>query len=353
MTKNNHKPHKFKLKLWGVTDGKVGMDNQCLGLAESLGVEIDMMPIQNLKFPYNKLTPFVRPRRRMGRFMDNVVSDAPIFNPSRWPDVIFTCGRQSIYPAMAIKAFNDGNSFLMKLQSPQIKTSHFDMVIVPEHDALRGENVKTLFGAPHRVTKARIEKDAQRFASHLDEMPDFNIAVMIGGPNDVFGFTKSDVVHLAESLKSVAMRYKAGLLITCSRRTPRYTLDILEKTLGDTPRIVWKGEGENPYFAYLGLADAVIVTGDSVSMVSEATIAEKPVYIFQLQGGSHKFNRFYDEVVGRGSARIFMGDIDEWEVEAFNETLRGAHLIQEQMIAFFDRTHQYEQRDAVKKLKIK
>jgi len=126
----------------------------------------------------------------------------------------------------------------------------------------------------------------------------------------------------------------------------------LKEILEHTPKVIWAGEGENPYFAYLGLADAVIVTGDSVSMVSEATVAENPVYIFELQGGSQKFYRFYDAVVGQGSARIFMGDIDQWETEAFNETIRGAHLIQEQMIAFFDRTHQYDQRDTVKKLKI-
>ncbi len=352
MKKNYTKSSKFKLKLWGVTDGKVGMDNQCLGLAEALGVDIEMMPIQRLTFPWNKITPFCRPPAKIGCYMDTVMSDAPIFNPSRWPDIIFTCGRQSIYPSLAIKAFNDGNSFLMKLQSPQIKPKHFDLVIVPKHDALRGDNVKTLFGAPHRVTKKRILEEAKNFQHELKNMPKFNISVMLGGPNDVFGFTKNDVAHLADSLKSVVNKYKAGLLITCSRRTPKYTIDILKKSLEHVPYRLWEGEGNNPYFGYLGLGDAIIVTGDSVSMISEATIAEKPVYIFELQGGSHKFNRFYDAVVGQGSARIFMGDIDQWETEAFNETLRGAHLIQEEMITFFDRTHQYEQRDFVRKLKV-
>ena len=83
---------------------------------------------------------------------------------------------------------------------------------------------------------------------------------------------------------------------------------------------IWNGAGDNPYFGYLGLADAIVVTGDSVSMVSEACATGKPVYVFDLEGGSEKFRRFHDNLRERGFTRPFTGSLEIWDYTPLRDT---------------------------------
>jgi mitochondrial fission protein ELM1 len=109
-------------------------------------------------------------------------------------------------------------------------------------------------------------------------------------------------------------------MVTPSRRTGPENEAILRNTLAGLPAIVWDGAGENPYFGYLGLADYVIATADSVSMITEAGATGKPVHVLPLAGGSKKFQRFQEAMVNSGITRPFTGALEKWSYPTRSDT---------------------------------
>ena len=124
-----------------------------------------------------------------------------------------------------------------------------------------------------------------------------------------------------------------GLMVTPSRRTGKRNEAILREGLAGLPAQVWDGNGENPYFGILGLADAIIATGDSVNMVSEAASSGKAVHIVHLKGGSAKFRRFHEAMEQAGITRPFSGKLEEWSYAPLDETRRVAREIRQRLLA--------------------
>ena len=121
----------------------------------------------------------------------------------------------------------------------------------------------------------------------------------------------------------------AGLALTASRRTSPASLEALAGALGDAPAQIWRGEGQNPYFGYLALADAIVVTGDSVSMTSEACASGKPVYVAAMAGrGSKRLERFFDALAEDRLIAPFAGHIEDWAPRPpLDETARAAAIV--------------------------
>jgi mitochondrial fission protein ELM1 len=170
-------------------------------------------------------------------------------------------------------------------------------------------------GALHRVNAARLEEARRRFGGRLGGLPHPRIAVLIGGDNDVFRLTPEIAARLADRLRDLS-RDGAALMITPSRRTGAANEAILREKLNGIVGEFWDGAGENPYFGYLAHADAIIVTEDSVNMVSEAAATGKPVHIVGLNGGSAKFRRFRSSLEADGVVRPFEGRIEAWTYPA-------------------------------------
>lgn len=301
------------LTCWVVSDGKAGMENQCIGLAESLGLTPVVKRI-HLRTPWRQLTPYLRIGNR---FAAGPKGD-PVEPP--WPDLLIGTGRQSIAVSLAVRQQSGGRTFTVQIQDPVMNPRHFDLVVVPRHDKLRGDNVLVTRGALHRVTPAILADAAQRFAPKLAHLPHPRIAVLIGGDNGVYRLTPTIMGDVAERLANLTRTHGAGLMVTPSRRTGADNEAILRARLSGLPAEVWDGTGENPYFAYLGLADAVVVTCDSVSMTSEACSTGKPVYVIELEGGSPKFRAFHDGLYQDGITRPFDGSLDQWSYPPLNET---------------------------------
>ncbi|PWC93678.1 mitochondrial fission ELM1 family protein [Azospirillum sp. TSO5] len=303
----------WPLTCWVVSDGKAGMENQCIGLAESLGLTPVVKRV-HLRTPWRQLTPYLRVGNR---FAAGPKGD-PVEPP--WPDILIGTGRQSIAVSLAVRRQSGGRTFTVQIQDPVMNPRHFDLVVVPRHDKLRGDNVLVTRGALHRVTPAILADAAERFAPKLAHLPHPRIAVLIGGDNGVYRLTPTIMGDVAERLANLTRTHGAGLMVTPSRRTGADNEAILRARLSGLPAEVWDGTGENPYFAYLGLADAVVVTCDSVSMTSEACSTGKPVYVIELEGGSPKFRAFHDGLYQDGITRPFDGSLDQWSYPPLNET---------------------------------
>jgi uncharacterized protein len=319
------------LTCWVVTDGKAGMENQCVGLARALGIEPVVKRVR-LRTPWRQLTPYLK----LGsRFAAGPAGD-PIAPP--WPDLLIASGRSSIAPSLAARRLSGGRTFTVQIQDPQIASRWFDLVVVPRHDRIRGDNVVATRGALHHVTPEALTAAAERFAPALSGLPHPRVAVLIGGDNGVYRLTPPIMETLAGRLAELS-RNGAGLMVTPSRRTGAANEAVLRAKLAGLPAVVWDGKGENPYFAYLGLADHVVVTCDSVSMVSEAASTGKPVHVIELEGGSPKFSNFHAALRAEGVTRPFDGTLESWSYAPLDDTTVVAAEIRRRLAAKHPRTN--------------
>jgi mitochondrial fission protein ELM1 len=314
------------LRCWILTDGKAGMETQCLGLAEALGLQPDIKRISVGK-PWRWLPPQAvsRPLARLTEKGDRLAPP--------WPDLLIASGRKSVAPAIAIRKAAAGRCFTVQIQNPAVDLKNFDMVVTPLHDGLSGANVVSTLGAMGRVTAALLAAAAERFASRYAELPRPRIGVLVGGNNSAYRLSAGAMAAFAQSLAGLARREGAGLMVTPSRRTGSKNEAILRSALAGVAADIWDGAGENPYFGILGLADHIIVTADSVNMVSEAAASGKPVQVLALQGGSPKFDRFHQAMTARGITRPYDGRLETWHYPPLCETARVAALIRERLLA--------------------
>lgn len=289
-----------KKTCWVITLGIPGMDNQSLGLADALGCDIVEKFVEPVA-PWKYIPPqlWVPP-------LDCYGPRSATFAPP-WPDVLTASGRHTLAASLAVRRASGGHTFTIQIQDPHIDYSKFDLVVTPEHDQCRGDNVFATRGALHYVTPGRLAEAAQRFAPQLDTLPSPRIAVLVGGNNKHFRLTPAVARDLADRLRQTVLDTGGSIMLTPSRRTGKEAEAILRERLADLPGMIWNGAGENPYLAFLALADHIVVTCDSVSMASEACYIGKPVYVYDLPGGSVKFGRFHRIMREAGYTHPFTG----------------------------------------------
>ena len=309
-------------RVWAVHDGKVGMASQVLGLAEAVGFPFVEKRLA-IRAPWSHLMPplWLNPLAALGPEGDRL--EPP------WPDLLISCGRNTVAPAQAVKRASGGRTFWAHIQDPRFGRDRADLLVVPQHDPAKGANVVTTLGAVHRVTAARLAAEARRLAPRFAHLPRPLVAVLIGGDNKAYRLTRERQETLADQLAALA-RSGVGLAITPSRRTGSGIAALLAGRL-DERAVIWDGRGDNPYFAMLGLADAIVVTADSVNMVSEAAATGKPVHIVALEGGSAKFARFHRAMEEAGITRPFRGTIETWTYTAPDDAARVAVIIRDRL----------------------
>lgn len=299
-------PLRANLSCWVLTNGMAGFEVQGIGIAEALGLKPEIKRVTPGK-PWRWLAPWgpAEPRPDIA---------AP------WPDLLIASGRQSIPYARMIRRKSGGRTFTVVLQDPRVAPSHFDFVWAPVHDRLEGPNVLSTVVSPHRLTRARLDAEAAKFANSVAHLPRPRVAVLLGGTNSVYRMGEEVAARIGAQLAGLTEHDGAGLMVTPSRRTGETQTRIIRDALAGRPALMWDGTGDNPYFGFLGLADAVIVTCDSVNMVGEAAFTGKPVHVIELEGRSAKFRRFLDAVYATGAARPFAGRLESWEYEPLNAT---------------------------------
>lgn len=312
---------KKKKTCWVMTDGSAGMEIQCIGLAEALGLEFLVKRIQTKK-PWRWLPPafWVAPLSQLNPDNDQVTPP--------WPDILISCGRHSIPINMAIKKASGDKTFTIHIQTPNTSPANFDLVIVPEHDKLRGPNVMVTEGALGRITPEILEEEGNKLKPSLEGLPKPIVTVLVGGSNKCYDLTPAVMSKLAQDLSSLHDQTGCSFLVTTSRRTGTENELILIKALADLPHQIWSGQGDNPYFGFLNLASAIIVTADSVNMVCEASSMGKPVYVFELPGGNRKFQHFHQRMQNLGYTRPFAGILEDWSSTPLLETKKIAIHVQ-------------------------
>jgi uncharacterized protein len=310
---------------WVLHDGKAGMASQALGLAEATGFPFVEKPLA-IRRPWAWLPPqlWIAPLRAAG------VEDAALCPP--WPDLVIGCGRNAALPALAIRRASGGRTIAVQIQDPRVGRGEFDMLFVPQHDRLRGPRIFLTRGAIHRVTPARLDTERRRFPA-LEKLPRPILGVLIGGSNRSYRLDLRRLEEIAEAVASAVRSSGGSVVLTPSRRTGAAGLALLRERLVGLPAAIWDGTGDNPYFAYLAVADSFLVTADSVSMVSEAAATGKPVHILELEGGDAKFARFHAVMREAGITRPFLGRLDRWTYAPPDDTARAGAALRDFVLA--------------------
>lgn len=301
---------------WIVTEGMAGTENQCLGVAEALGLTPKVLKT-TLREPWKTLSPYLG------------LECARSFSPplsAPWPDLLIASGRKSIAASRYIRRMSGGKTFTVQIQDPRISPRHFDLLAVPEHDPARGENVIVTAASPNRITSARLAAAREEF-KQFSALPASRVAVLIGGTSKAYTMTPAIMEKLASRLKTL----QGGLMVTASRRTGAENERLLREALKDSGHFIWDGTGPNPYFGMLAWADFILVTADSASMLSEAATTGKPVYMIELEGGTNRLNAMQDNLIRRGAVRRFEGILEEWQYEPLDDSRRVAAEIQKRM----------------------
>ena len=305
---------------WILSDGTIGMDVQCIALAEALGFEYDKKYIN----PYwlNRIFPSLAqlPGIPLATNFKRVTSQSS-------PDILITCGRRHAGASIALKRLSKGTTCTIHIQDPRINSKHFDLLIIPEHDRPRAPNIILSNGSLTRITQSRLYKEAQLIKQEVKSLIGKKIAVNIGGDTKDNKVDEKTIKKLISSLKQFSAETKCSLMITTTNRTSEPLKKSLTCLAKNPNIILWTGEGRNPYAGFLGVADAIIVTSDSINMISEACSTGKPVNIFPLGKNSKKREKFIGSLEKMGLVKYFTGEYRSWSYEPLNETARIANLI--------------------------
>ena len=193
--------------------------------------------------------------------------------------------------------------------------------------AISGANVVNTFGAVHSVTPARLAAAASSFARASRPCRAPASRCCSAARARPSASRPSLAASFGASLAQVARDSGGSLLVTPSRRTSPEALRALSRAIADVPHLVWDGTGENPYYAFLAMADAIVTTEDSVNMVTEAAGTGKPVFVQRLKGNSKRLNRFHELMRERGATRPFAGKLETWSYTPINDTEAVASVI--------------------------
>lgn len=291
---------------WVVTEGKAGMELQGLALAEALAIPTISFKRVHLRFPWIYLSP----RFRMLKNLSISKKGDQLAPP--YPDLIITVGRRSVIAGLLIKQYSP-NSKLICVQNPYISPKHFDILIPAQHDAVKPSvNVIASFGSLHRITSQKLDLARQEFEEVFSKYTSPRIGVIIGGNSRSYSMDLQAIKNYMNQLKLLQQQHGAALLITASRRTPQDVLDYLVSCKSENI-FYWdylNTEIPNPYMGILASSDALLVTCESVNMISEACATYLPVYMLPLKGYSKRFETFHNSVLQNKRVEWFKGEIN-------------------------------------------
>ena len=306
-----------QLTCWAVSEGGLGMRSQLEGLAEGLGCHNVTHKIAKRRFPW-----LLMPRSYTWGIFKHLSNNSSIFTPP-WPDLLLTCGRDTVPISLAIRKLSGHKTFTVHTQHPRVNFKFFDMIVAPEHDHISGPNVLSSKWALHKITKAKLEQSAIEYQDMFTAYTAPYHAVLIGGNTNKYQMPINAMTHLIKKIEDIKQKVQGSILITPSYRTDTGQIAQLMENFRDDHRVYvhdLKNE-RNPYIAMLSIADNIFVTDDSVNMLSEACYTEKPVYILDMLGQSDftKPKIFAKMLTKEGKARYYQGSVESWHYNAVDE----------------------------------
>jgi len=302
-----------KLKALLLTEGMHGMISQVEGMAKALNTDYSHK-IVRLSFPWNLVPPTITPISRI------ILKDKIYINNNEIPDLIISCGRKSVIPSILLKK-NNSKIFTIHIQDPKVSFKNFDAIVAPEHDNLKGDNIYSSKGAIHYITEVEINKARQYLVDKIKS--EKIVSLILGGPNKYYSFNSDQIINIFNQIKSIFVSDGYKVIIIPSMRTPKEIIDLAEREMGLSGYVVNKVD-KQAYLSAYALANYVIVTCDSTSMISEAATSGKPIFVAHMKAkrNNYRFNRFYELFKQMGITRNLGEKVETWTYNKHNEAQR-------------------------------
>ena len=307
-----------KLKGILLTEGMHGMISQVEGLAKSLDLEFIHERIELNDF-WKLVPPKLTPVKNFV-FKNNIDKD---FN------IVISCGRKSVIPSIYLKKKYKNKIMNIHIQDPKVSLNNFDLIVAPEHDGLEGKNVLKSKGAIHYLRDNELEKNKDYLKSKVNK--EKLVTLIVGGPNKYYDFNDKIVEKIFSKIKSNFINKGYQLIFIPSMRTPQNIID-KAKNFFDENQIIVTDIDKQAYLSSLKLADYIVVTCDSTSMISEAAITKKPIYVAQMPSikKNYRFVKFFELFKSLNIIKDLENSVEKWSYEKLNETDKISSYIKEQ-----------------------
>ena len=308
-----------KLKGLLLTEGMHGMISQVEGLAKALDLEFIHEKIELNNF-WKLIPPKFTPVKSFV-FKNNI---------NKKFDIIISCGRKSVIPSIFLKQKYGNKVMSIHIQDPKVSLENFDFIVAPEHDGLSGENVFTSKGAIHYLRNDELEENINYLKPRLNK--EKIVTLIIGGPTKYYSYDEIIIDDIFFKIKNNFINKNFQLIFIPSMRTPK---SIIEKAKDyfDNNQIIITDIDKKAYMCALKLADYIVVTCDSTSMISEAAITGKPIYVAQMETSrmNKRFKKFFELFKSLNIIKDLENSLNEWNYDKLNETDRISRYIKEKI----------------------
>lgn len=324
------------LTCWLITDDRTAYKRQTSAVIKNFSLNT----IQKNYPKVNFSTRFLR--QLLGNpFLFSSESQTPTLFEEPWPDIAIASSHHTIPALLAIKQKSEGKTFCIFVQTPTfVDKNRFDLIIAPEHDQCEGPNVITNLGALHDISYEQLEREKKKIPPFLEKGQKKPIlGILIGGSTRKHTQTQDSIRLLGKKLRKLAANYPGTVVVTVSRRTGEENIQILQNLLEPQNNVFFNHpfKGENLYLSILAHADALMVTNDSISMISEACFTGKPVYILPLPEfkSSSRYIHFIESLIERKMVRYYREPpLDKWSYSPLNEADRIAPIVMQKILEF-------------------
>ena len=305
-----------KLKGLLLTEGMHGMISQVEGLANALDIDFTHHKVELNSF-WKLIPPNLTPVSKL------VFKKIDILDF----DIIISCGRKSVIPSIYLKKSSKKKIFNIHIQDPKVSLGNFDLVIAPEHDNLIGKNVITSKGAIHYLTLDEIKNNHNYLADKLKKNHEY-ILLVLGGPNKYYDYEDQNLINIFGIIKKILNKNNLQAIVIPSMRTPKKTINLANEHLG-LENLVINNVDKKAYLSGLSLAKYIVVTCDSTSMISEAALTGKPIYIADIPAKrkDERFKKFRDLFSELNITKNLNEKLEIWSYKSLNETTRIAEEI--------------------------
>ena len=298
-----------KLKGLLLTEGMHGMIRQGEGLAKALDLEFIHEKIEINNF-WKLLPPKITP-------VQNFVFKNKLNHEF---NIVISCGRKSVVPSIYLKKKLKNKIINVHIKDPKVSLKNFDFVVVPEHDKIKGENVLTSKGAVHYLTNEELDQYENYLKPKIDSQKKI-VSFIIGGPNKYYNFDENVIDEIFLKIENNFLQKNYQLIVIPSIRTQK---NIIQKTQSyfDKDQIIIPNVDKKAYLSSLKLADHIVVMCDSTSMISEAAITGKPIYVAQIPSAkkNKRFKEFYNLFESLNITKNLDNSVENWNYQRLNET---------------------------------
>ena len=309
--------HSKKIKTcWIISDGTQGMENQSKALAKGLGIEVKIIKINPPKIL--RIFPII------GAILPKSIFNFIHYLKEPWPNFIISTGKRMAGISILIKRLLKNKIITIHIQNPKLPSYLFDLLIVPEHDNISGPNIIKTKGSLSFIDKKNIDDSFGKQSTKKKKTLSPLIFVLIGGDNKRYNFTNTDYYNLASKIAIATKKISGTLIISTSRRTSSKAILILKKVLSvnNCKFYFWPGLNLNPYPGMLKISDYILVTSDSVNMVSETATLNKPVFVAYIDKESGKIRHFLNDLENNQIIKNFDGIFFNYKKRKLNTNFK-------------------------------